>query len=272
MPELFLALLGVGLLAGFLGGLLGIGGGVVIVPALIVLYEAEGLLPASLVTVVAVATSLACIVFTSLSAAITQARAGKVLWPIFAQMAPFFVIGAFCAGLLVPWLPAGVMRVLIGVFLLFVSVVMLLDWKPAPHARLPGAGGKAGIGYLGGIAAGTAGIAGGNIIVPTLVYFNVPVHNATATSSAMGVPIALAGAAGFAIGITGEMPDSNWNLGYIDLKSWLAVTAGAIVAAPLGVRMAHRIPAASLKRLFGGLLVIVAGRMLYSALFTLNWH
>ncbi len=268
-PSLLAGLLAIGLGSGFLGGLLGIGGGVVIVPCLILLFEFTGAYPAGSITLFAVATSLACIIFTSMSAAFTQYRAGKVRWALFRRLVVFFVLGSFCAGLLAPVLNASMLRAIIGVFLTFVAVVMLTNWKPAPHRAFPGRAGGGVIGLTGGMMSGIAGIAGGNVIVPTLVYFNVPVHNATATSSAMGVPIAAAGALSYAFLNAGRMPDNlpaaAWHIGFVDVVSFLLITAAAVSMAPVGVRVAHRVPAAQLKRAFGVLLLFVAARMLYTA-------
>lgn len=250
----------IGLVSGLLGGMLGIGGGVVIVPCLILLYETTDQ-HGQTTTVVAVATSLACIVFTSLSAAITQIRAGMVRWDIFRRLLAFFVIGSFTAGALIPYLPSTTLRVIIGLFLLFVGVVMLTNWKPAAHRILPGFLGSSSVGFGGGLIAGTAGIAGGNVIVPTLIYFNVPVHNATATSSAMGVGIAAAGALAY---MFAHNPGPSGSQGFVDIYSFVAITLGAIAAAPIGVRLAHKVPAQELKKVFGILLLIVSARMLWT--------
>lgn len=258
-----LALAAIGIISGLLGGMLGIGGGVVIVPALIIAYEMTGRHAAEDITVIAVATSMTVIIFTSFSAAYTQFRAKKVRMDIALKLAPFFVAGSFAAGLTTPAFDPAFLRVLIGVFLLVVSFIMLKNWKPDPSRQFPGLIGSGAAGLAGGFVSGTAGIAGGNVIVPTLLYFNTPVHNATATSSGMGVPIAMAGALGYAFGqVQGQ---SEGMLGLIDLSSWLAITLGAIVSAPVGVKIAHRLPAGTLKRVFGGFLFLVAIRMLYSS-------
>ena len=260
---LWLMLLAVGALSGLLGGMLGIGGGIIIVPALIILLETLSAMPRELVTVVAVGTSLACITFTSASAAWQQYRAGKVRWDIFRRLVPFFVCGSFAAGFLAPQLPGALLRALIGGFLFIVALIMFADWKPHPDRNLPGVSGSIVVGTSGGLVAGMAGIAGGNVIVPTLVFFNVPIHNATATSSAMGVLIALAGAVSYAA--SGSVDHSVGLLGHIHWPSWLAVASAAIITAPLGVKLAHRVPAATLKRFFAAFLSIVAVRMLYTA-------
>jgi len=266
--DLLITLICLGLCSGFLGGLLGIGGGVVIVPALVIIFDQTGLYEANVATVIAVATSLACIVFTALSAAYTQVRADKVRWDVFRRLILFFVVGSFCAGLFAPYLPGTLFRGLIGVFLLFVAAVMLTNWKPAKHRAFPGMVGGGAAGFVGGNLAGLAGIAGGNIIVPTLVFFNIPMHNATATSSAMGVPIALSGALSYAFAnpqLAERVVGQGQLVGFVDITSFFAITLGAILTAPLGVKLAHRVPAATLKRAFGVLLLLVSARMLYSA-------
>jgi uncharacterized membrane protein YfcA len=256
------ALLGV--VSGFLGGLLGIGGGVVIVPVLSIYFDGTDRFDPGESLLIAVATSLACIVFTSASAAYTQYKANKVLWPVARKLVTFLLVGSFLAGYVAPLFPAEVFRLFIGVFLAFVATVMLLSWQPAPHRQLPGVAGCSGIGFGGGLLAGMAGIAGGNVIVPTLVYFNVPAHNATATSSALGVPIALTGALGYFF--LSPPVSASGLVGYIDAAAFLPIVLGALVAAPLGVKVAHRLPAAKLKRLFGVLLVFVSARMIITAI------
>lgn len=263
--------LAIGAVSGFLGGLLGIGGGVVIVPALIIVFDLTGLIAAEQATVVAVATSLSCIVLTSLSAAITQARAGMVDWEVVRRWVLFLVLGSFVAGSLADNLPNALFRTLIGGFLLFVAFVMLTSWKPSATRTRPGRGLSALLGSAGGVVSGIAGIAGGNVIVPTLIYFNTPVHRATATSSTLGVPIALAGATGYVVaGWNAATPTAaegpfNWMFGYVFLPGFAAIVCTAVLSAPLGVKTAHKVEAAKLRRAFGLLLIFVSLRMLYSA-------
>lgn len=254
----------IGAVSGFLGGLLGIGGGVVIVPALIVLFDLGGLFGPHDATAVAVATSLACIVFTSLSAASTQIRAAMVDWDIVRRWSFFLVAGSFLSGTLAAELPTVAFRGFIGTFLLFVSFVMLTSWKPSAHKTHPGPGLSALLGTGGGLVSGIAGIGGGNVIVPTLIYFNTPVHRATATSSTLGVPIALAGATGYIL--SGQGHESiQWMLGWVYLPAFGAIVVAATAFAPLGVKVAHRVAPLPLRRVFGGLLIVVSLRMLYSA-------
>ena len=267
MSQIFFASLcvGVGCISGFLGGLLGVGGGIVIVPALIILFDWSGLLPLQHSTAAAVATSLACIVFTSLSAAAAQVRAQQVDWRIVRRWAAPVVLGAGLAGHLAPSLPAPAFRGFIGLFLAAVSIVMLTRWTPSPQRSFPSFAPASGIGFFAGLVSGVAGIGGGNLMVPTMVYFNRPMHRATATSSALGVPLAAAGALGYMLFAPAISPAPAFMLGYVHLPSGLAITLGAVAAAPLGVWAAHRVNAAALRRLFGALLILAAMRMLQSA-------
>ena len=186
--------LAVGAVAGFLGGLLGIGGGVIVVPSLILLFDHTGMLrefvgDGNETTLVAVGTSLASIIFTSAAAAVTQTRARMVDWIIVRRFTGMVVLGSYGAGFIAAMLPLATLRALIGSFLAFVSIVMLTNWKPAPHRVLPGPAATVAIAGFAGLVSGVAGIGGGNVVVPTLVYHNVPVHRATATASVLGFPI-----------------------------------------------------------------------------------
>ena len=251
-------------MSGFLGGLLGIGGGVVIVPALIILFDSLLLFSPEIATPVAVGTSLACIIFTSLSAAYSQMRARMVDWHVVRRWSGFLIIGSFLASSIAVALPVATFRALIGCFLLFVAFVMLTSWKPSAHRSFPGPLLSAGFGTVGGVVSGIAGIGGGNVVVPTLLYFNVPVHRATATSSTLGVPIAVAGTLGYVATGWGEGLGPG-TFGYVHLPSFIAIVIATVIAAPLGVWVAHRVAPLPLRRAFGVLLVLVSARMLYSA-------
>lgn len=268
LSELFftfpvvLGCIALGVVAGFLGGMLGIGGGVIMVPGLLLLFDHLGLFPAS-ATLVALGTSLSVIIFTSLAAARSQIKAGKVLWPVVRRLTLTLVIGGFAASWIAVVLPIAVLRTFIALFLLGVAAIMLANWKPNPARNLPGVVGSGLLGGAAGIISGLAGIGGGNVIVPTLVYHNVPMHNATATSSTLGVPVALSAALGYAL----LGPISSSQIGYIYLPATFLMVAAVIVSAPLGVKFAHRTDPARLKKYFAGLLLMVACRMLYTTYF-----
>jgi len=253
-----------GAIAGLLGGALGIGGGVIIVPALVYLYATLGI-AAPLDIRLAVGTSLATIVFTSTTAVYAQYRRDAIRWDIVRRWTPFVLVGSFASGYVAELLPGQVLRGFIGAFLLLAALIMLARWAPPPHRQLPGRSGTAATGLAAGLGAGLAGIGGGNIIVPLLVYFNVAIKNATATSSTLGLPIALFGALSF-IGAGWRAPDlPAFSLGYVYLPAMAAIAATSTLTAPLGVRLAHFLPAGQLKQAFGLLLCLVALRMLVLA-------
>jgi uncharacterized membrane protein YfcA len=265
LPFFTIACVGVGAVAGFLGGLLGIGGGVIIVPALIILLDMGGLTDdAHLTTLVAVGTSLASIIFTSAAAARAQIRASMVEWQVVKRWAGPLVVGSFLAGFVAAALPVEVLRALIGTFLLFVSVVLLTSWKPSPHRSLPGFGPSVAIAGTAGLISGIAGIGGGNVVVPTLVFCNTPVHRATATSSTLGLPIALAGSLGYVVRGFNETAITEGFVGFLYLPAFAAIVAATVLAAPLGVRVAHAMSPTPLRKAFGLLLIAVAIRMIWS--------
>tara|TARA_B100000767_G_scaffold87466_1_gene84059 strand:- start:1742 stop:2548 length:807 start_codon:yes stop_codon:yes gene_type:complete len=252
--------LALGLFSGFLGGLLGIGGGVVIVPILYFLYTFTGEYSPEVAMLVAIATSLSCIVFTSASAALTQIKAQRVNWNIVCKLLPFLLVGSFSAGYIAPNLPPGILRWFFGIFIGLISIIMLTNWKPEPNRTLPGYLGSSFIGAIAGLIAGLAGIAGGNAIVPALIFFNIPAHNATATASTLGVPIAGVGAMSyFILAPTNDIPNL---FGYIDGVAFLSIVIGAVIMAPLGVKFAQKVPAIRLKKVFGAMLMLVSLRML----------
>ncbi len=256
----FLAL---GLVAGLLAGMLGIGGGVVIVPALIWIFQHQGL-PGEIIPHLAVGTSLGSIVFTSLSAILAQHRRRAIDWSVVRLLAPATLLGGFASGSLAGYIPADVLKGLFAVFLLLVGTQFIFDWKPAPHWRLPGRVGLWGSGLGIGSLSALLGIGGGNITVPFLHACNMELKRAIAISTTLGFPIAVFGAAGFILSGWSQAalpPDS---LGYISLPALAAIAACSILLAPLGVRLSHDLPVKNIKRIFGGLVLVISLRMLWN--------
>ena len=250
---------------------MGIGGGVIVAPALILLFDHTGMLAdhagtGNGTTLVAIGTSLASIIFTSAAAALTQIRARMVDWEIVRRFTPMVMLASYGSGFIASMLPLATLRMLIGGFLGFVSIVMLTNWRPSPHRILPGRIASAGIAGLAGLVSGIAGIGGGNVVVPTLVYFNVPVHRATATASVLGFPIAIAGSLGYVTRGLGVTSFGEGLLGYVYMPGLIAIVCTTVVFAPIGVRLAHGLQPLPLRRAFGALLILVSIRMLWSAL------
>lgn len=265
----YLLYLGVGALAGLLGGLLGIGGGLVIVPVLVYSFHAQGV-DGAVLTQMAVGTSLATIIFTSYSSVRAHHAHGAVRWELVRRIVPGIVLGTFLGAQIAHLLPGKGLQLLIGIFAILMSVQMLTNWRPAGSQTtptpLPGPRGL----FLGGGMIGTAsalfGIGGGSLTVPWLSLHSVRMQEAIATSSACGIAIAIAGSAGFIWTGWGQPGLPAHSLGYVYLPAFAGISLASIVFARLGVRLAHRLPGAMLRQAFAILLVMVGIKMIYGAL------
>jgi uncharacterized membrane protein YfcA len=264
MPELvsalFAACVGLGLAVGFVAGLLGVGGGLIIVPVLIMLLHANGL-AAGLEPQLALGTSLASILFTSLSSVRAHHRHGAVEWPLVRRIAPGIVLGTLAGAGLATQMPTTALKVFFVAFLFYAATQMWLDFKPAPHRKLPGRAGTALAGGAIGAVSSWVGIGGGTLSVPFMLWHNVPLHRAIATSAAIGFPIAFAGAAGYVLGGLKLSGLPAGSLGFVYLPALAGIVVGSVLTAPLGARTAHRLPVRPLKRAFALLLLALALRM-----------
>lgn len=251
--------LATGAFAGLLAGLLGVGGGLVIVPVLTFIFEAQHF-PHDQVIHLALGTSLASILFTSVSSVRAHHAHGAVEWPTAKRITPGILAGTFAGSLLASRLPAGFLKIFFVCFLLYVATQMLLDFRPKPSRQLPGKGGMFAAGSIIGGVSAFVGIGGGSLSVPFLAWCNVPLHRAIATSAAIGFPIAAAGALGYVAGGRGADP-LPWSLGHVHLPALAGLVAASVPMAPLGARLAHRLPVAKLKKIFALLLYILGIRM-----------
>lgn len=258
----WLAFIALGLFAGFLAGLLGLGGGAVMVPLLASLFDAQGF-PREQVLHLALGTSMATIVFTAASSLRAHHQHGAVLWPVVGALTPGIVLGTFLGTLIAARVSTHGLALFFACFIAFVAVQMALNLKPKPAREMPGRGGlfAAGSG-IGGISALVA-IGGGSLTVPFLTWCNVPVPRAIGTSAATGLPIAFFGTLGYLWNGWGVPGLPVWSLGYVYLPALALVMAGSVLTAPLGARLAHRLPVATLKRVFSGVLLLLAAQMLY---------
>ncbi len=259
--ELLLICALLGIFAGLVAGMLGVGGGLIIVPVLALLF-AGAKFPEARIMQLAVGTSLATIVFTSISSVRAHHRHGAVLWPVFWRLTPGIVIGAWLGAAIADALPSDRLRLFFGWFELYVAVQMALDIRPRPHRRLPGREGMTLAGGIIGLVSAIVGIGGGTLTVPFLVWSNVDMRKAVATSAACGLPIALAGSIGFLVAGWGETDLPAGSFGYVYLPALAAIVVTSVLFAPLGARLAHRLPVKTLKRIFALLLFALAGKML----------
>jgi uncharacterized membrane protein YfcA len=250
-----------GAFAGVMAGLLGVGGGLIIVPVLAWIFHHQHISDAVIMHL-AIGTSLATIVVTSISSVRAHQRRGAVLWPVFWRLTPGIVIGAWVGAAIADALPSAVLSKVFAVFVLAVAAQMGFGAKPAPHRELPGAMGMAAVGGVIGAVSTIVGIGGGSLTVPFLTWCNTAIRQAVATSAACGLPIALAGALGFiATGFnTPSLPA--WSLGYVYGPALLGITVTSMLSAPLGARLAHTLPTQILKRVFAIFLAIIGARML----------
>ncbi|MES3024666.1 MAG: sulfite exporter TauE/SafE family protein [Pseudomonadota bacterium] len=262
---LVLVLLLMGAAGGFAAGLLGIGGGMVLVPFITLIFTARRFAP-ELVVHMAIATSLATILFTSMASVRAHHLHGAVLWPVVARLAPGIVLGAWLGPWLAKQMDTATLALCFAVFVAFSATQMLLNAKPKPGRELPATPGMLAAGGLIGVLAGLVGAGGGFISVPFMSWCNVKLHNAVATSAALGFPIALAGTLSniwFGWGDARLPPHS---LGYIYLPALLVIAAASVAMAPLGARAAHRMPVAKLKKIFALVLYALAAYMLWKGL------
>ena len=258
------AYVAIGLCAGFLAGLFGIGGGALMVPLLAMVFDAQGLAIEHAFQL-ALGTSMAAIVFTAISSARSHDRLGAVSWPIVWRIAPGILVGTAVGTFFAARVPADGLVVFFAFFLLYVALQMSVGVRPKPSRRLPGALGMFGVGSVIGALSALVAIGGGTLTVPFLSWCNVRVQNAIGTSAAVGIPIAIGGTAGYVWNgrHAGGLPEFSW--GFVYLPALAFVMLASIVMAPLGARLAHRLPVIQLKRYFAGLLVLLAAKMLHGA-------
>ena len=263
-PLLILALLAMGAFGGFAAGLLGIGGGMVLVPFITMILAARGV-PDALVVHMAIATSLGTILFTSLSSVRAHHKHGAVLWHVVKLLAPGIVVGSVIGPWIGKQMNSSVLALFFGVFVAFSATQMLINKKPAAARELPGTPGMFAAGGLIGILAGLVGAGGGFISVPFMTWCNVRIHNAVATSAALGFPIALAGTLANIVYGWGEPGLPDYSLGFIYVPALAIIVAASVTMAPLGARTAHRMPVRQLQKVFAVILYALAAYMFWKS-------
>jgi len=261
-PQIIAEFLLLGSITGFLAGLMGIGGGMLMVPFMTFILTAKGY-PAEYTLKMAVATSLATICFTSMSSVRAHHRRGAVLWPIVRLLAPGILLGSLVGAQLAVALPGKILGTLFAVFVAFSATQMFLDRKPKPSRTLPGRLGTFGMGWVIGMLSSLVGAGGAFVSVPFMTWCNVKIHDAVGTSAALGFPIALAGTLGYIWAGQGlpEMPPGS--IGYLYLPGLIVVSLASMCTAPLGARTAHRMDIRPLKKVFAVLLYVLAAYFLF---------
>lgn len=250
-----------GACTGFFAGLFGIGGGGIMVPVLTFLFF-QRQFPAEHVLHMALATSMAAIVPTAVASLRAHHKHRAVLWPVVIKIAPGILCGTFAGTFLASYLSATPLAIFFSCFMAFVALQMVINRKPKPARQLPGIIGlnSAGVG-IGGVSALVA-IGGGTLTVPFLVWCNISLPVAIGTSAAVGLPIAFSGALGYIVNGWNQINLPEYTFGYIFWPGVLAIAAMSFITAPIGARLAHRLPITLLKKLFALLLIGLSVQML----------
>ena len=265
MYSIILLYSAVGAVAGVLAGLLGIGGGLVIVPMLVFCFTWQGI-PNELMMHLALGTSMASIMFTAVSSFWAHHKRGAVHWLVVRRIVLGIFVGTFLGTCVAARLSTGFLKGFFVVFLYYVAVQMLTGRKPKASRQLPGNVGMFGVGNVIGVVSSLVGIGGGTLSVPFMLWCNMSVHSAIGTSAAIGFPIAIAGTVGYIYNGWGAAGLPQYCIGYVYLPALIGLVCASVLTAPLGVRLAHSLPVGRLKRVFAVLLLIVATRMLWSVL------
>ena len=259
--EAVLIFAATGAMAGVLAGLFGVGGGLIMVPALAFVLPTQGT-AAAVAMQRSIGTSLAVIATTSVSSTVAHQRRDGVLWPVFGRLAPGLALGAALGAFVAHALSGVVLQRIVGSGALLVAIEMLLDRPPKAEHGLPGAPGLFGAGAVIGLLSSLIGIGGGSLTVPFLSGCGVNMRQSVGTAAACGVPIAWAGAAAFMVAGAGVAGRPEFSVGYVSLLAFAGLAATSVVMAPLGARLAHTLPQRTLKRAFAVLLLVIGVTLL----------
>ena len=262
MIEIFLVSILLGIVTGLLAGLFGIGGGLVIVPVLVMLFTAQGF-PTELVMLMAVATSLAAIILTAIASVSAHHRLGAVVWAKVFSLSPGIMIGAALGAVVAKQINGDTLRYILVVFLLYVGLQMAFQVKPKPGRAKQSRALDFLVANFIGLLSSIVGIGGGTLTVPYLVSGQMLMRNAVAVASACGLPIAVAGTVSYALLGWNATHLPEWSLGYVYLPVFIGTGLSSIMTAPIGAKLAHKLPAAKLKRYFSLLLFVMAAKLMW---------
>ena len=263
--EWIVAFIGLGAFAGFMAGLLGVGGGGIMVPLLTSIFLGMGIDPANVVHL-ALGTSMATIITTSFSSMRAHHANQAVLWQVVKRMAPAVIVGTFLATFVAAQIPSLYLAIFFALFMAYVSIQMLINKKPKPSSTAASTGELLGVGAGIGAISALVSIGGGSLTVPYLTWRNIDIKKAIGTSAAMGLPISLAGAAGYLLNQDAGLAAIPHTIGFVYLPAVLLMSVCSFFTAPLGAKLAHRLPVATLKKVFAVLLMLLSLKMLTALL------
>lgn len=257
------AYLALGAIVGLFAGLLGIGGGVIIIVGLLEIFKYLNFTESHLMHM-ALGTSMASILFGSISSLRAHQQLESVDWSIVKGMVPGILVGGFFATFAAARAPSSVLKIIFAVFMLYTASQMFMNVKPKPNRDLPGNGGLLVAGGLIGAISSLIGVGGAAVSIPFMTWCNVTMHRAIGTAAAIGFPVALFGTIGYIVNgwhVPG-LPD--YSLGFVYLPACVAIAIPSALVAPFGARLSHKLPVATLKKIFGCLLLLLAGKVISS--------
>jgi uncharacterized membrane protein YfcA len=263
--EWYLAYLALGAVAGFLGGMFGIGGGTILVPVLLMLFEAQHF-PAEHAMHLALGSAMAVILFTSIASMRKHHQHGAVNWQVVRRITPGILLGTAIGALVAASISPFYLTIFFALFVLFAASQILLDVQPHASRQLPGIAGLTLTGTLTGWLSTLVSVGGGTITIPFLLWCNVPIRHAIGTASAIGFPIAVGGTIGYILtGLHASgLPASS--LGYVYLPAMLGCAIVSVITAPIGAKTAHRTNVVLLRKFFAVMLIALATKLLWKVL------
>ncbi len=257
--------LATGLFTGLLSGLLGVGGGLIMVPVLSFIFSRLGF-PLAYIMQLALGTSLAVIMVTSISSSRAHHSHQNVDWAIMKNIAFGIMLGAFFGSLVAAKFNASLLKGLFIIYVFLVALQILSDYAPNPSRILPARPALNAVGIVIGWISSFVGIGGGTLSVPFLIYCNVPTKRAIGTSSAIGLPIAVAGALGYMVSGLTVVHLPTYSLGFIYLPAFIIIALASLISVPFGALLVQILSVKKLKKIFALLLIIIGFNMLYSVL------
>ena len=259
----YLLYFGTGLFTGLLSGLLGVGGGLIMVPVLSFIFAHLGF-TAAFVMQMALGTSLAVIVMTSIASSRAHHGHQNVDWTIVKNIALGIILGAFFGSLVAAKFDASLLKGLFTLYVFLVALQILSDYVPNPARVLPARPALNCVGIIIGWVSSFVGIGGGTLSVPFLIYCNVDTKRAIGTSSAIGLPIAIAGALGYMVSGLHVVHLPSHSIGFIYLPAFIIIALASLISAPFGALLVQKLSVKKLKKIFAVLLISIGLNMLYS--------
>lgn len=253
----------IGVFAGLMAGILGIGGGIIVVPGLVFIFQLNHLIPQNIVMHVAAGTSLAVMIFTSIAALQAHYRLGEILWGTFNKLWPGIALGTISGAVLAEFIATEWLKLIFAVFLLSVAVKMLMDFKVTHVERFPNNGINRLVSYVIGLKSGLLGVGGGVLIIPYLTYCGVDTRKIAAVSNLCTLTVAIVGTITFVVTGLSDTAAIHNTLGYIYWPAVILVAIPSAIIAPLGAKLNYMLPVQHLKYGFIVILILTALKMLF---------